>query len=119
MKITEIASRLIELCLKGEFEAAQTELYADDAISVEPYATPAFEKETHGLQGIYEKGRKFDGMVEKYHSLECSAPLFAESSFAITMSMDVTMKGMDRMKYTEICVYEVKNGKIVAERFFM
>ncbi len=119
MKTSEIASRLVALCNKGEFETAQKELYADNAVSIEPYATPAFEKETHGLQAIFEKGKKFESMVEQYHSMECSAPLLAENSFAITMTMDVTMKGMSRMKYTEICVYEIKDGKIVSERFFM
>jgi hypothetical protein len=34
------------------------------------------------------------------------------------MGMDVTMKGMGRMKMDEVAVYEVKNGKIVKEQFF-
>ena len=34
------------------------------------------------------------------------------------MTMAVTMKGMDRMKMSELCVYQVKKGKIVSEQFF-
>ncbi len=34
MTTKEIAGRLIELCRKWDFEAAQTELFADDAISI-------------------------------------------------------------------------------------
>ncbi|MBV8253297.1 MAG: nuclear transport factor 2 family protein [Chitinophaga sp.] len=119
MKTTEIANRLIELCNKGKFETAQKELFAADAISVEPYATPDFAKETQGLQAIFEKGKKFDSMVEEYHSTKCSTPLVTENSFAITMTMDVTMKNKGRMKFSELCVYEIKEGKIAAERFFM
>jgi hypothetical protein len=33
--------------------------------------------------------------------------------------MDVTMKARGRMKLEEVCVYEVKDGKIASERFFM
>jgi len=41
----------------------------------------------------------------------------AGSSFACTMHMDVTMKGQGRMDMTELCVYQVKDGKIVSEQF--
>src|SRR5215469_6546820 len=59
MTTAEIANRLVEFCKKGDFEGAQKELFADDAVSIEPYATPAFEKETHGLNAILEKGKKW------------------------------------------------------------
>jgi ketosteroid isomerase-like protein len=119
MTTNEIASRLAALCRKGDFETAQKELYAEDAVSIEPYATPAFEKEIKGLQQILEKGHKFESMVEEMHSLEVSDPLVAGNSFAITMRMDVTMKEHGRMDMTELCVYRVKDGKIVSEEFLM
>lgn len=34
------------------------------------------------------------------------------------MGMDVTLKGMGRMKMDEVPVNEVKDGKIVKEQFF-
>jgi len=34
------------------------------------------------------------------------------------MGMDVTMKGMGRVKMEEVCVYKVKDGKVVSEQFF-
>jgi ketosteroid isomerase-like protein len=34
------------------------------------------------------------------------------------MGMDVTMKGFGRMNMDEVCVFEVKDGKIVSEQFF-
>lgn len=119
MKTQEIADRLVALCRKAKWTDAQNELYAADAVSIEPYATPAFDKETKGLPAILEKGRKFDAMVETMHSLTVSDPLVAASSFAVTMSMDVTMKGQGRMKMSELCLYHVKDGKIVSEEFFV
>jgi hypothetical protein len=119
MTTSEIASKLVAYCKKGDWSAAQKELYAKDAKSIEPYATPGFEKETTGLDAILEKGHKFDDMVEKMHSIEISEPLVAEQSIAFKLIMDVTMKGQGRMKMAEICLYHVKDGKIISEEFFM
>jgi hypothetical protein len=117
MTTKEIAERLVMHCRTAAWEAAQRELFADDAVSIEPYSSPAFEKETRTLEAIIEKGRKFDAMVEQMHSIKVSDPLVATSSFACTMQMDVTMKGEGRMNMTELCVYDVKDGKIIAEQF--
>jgi hypothetical protein len=119
MTTGEIASRLAELCRQGQFEAAQKELFAENAVSIEPKATPEFSKETKGLRAIIEKGHKFESMVEKVHGCSTSAPLVAGNAIAFTLTMDVTMKGRGRVKLEEICAYEVKDGKIVAEQFFM
>jgi hypothetical protein len=117
MKTEEIAKRLVAHCRAGKWETAQRELYADNAVSIEPYATPAFEKETRGLPAILEKGRTFEAMVETMHSLEVLDPIVATNSFACVMKMDVTMKGQGRMQMAELCVYDVKDGKIVSEQF--
>lgn len=117
MTTQQIAERLVALCREQKWETAQRELYADNAVSVEPYATPGFEKETKGLPSILEKGKKFTQMVETMHALGVSDPLVATNSFACTMRMDVTMKGQGRMNMSELCVYEVKDGKIVLEQF--
>lgn len=117
MTTQQTAERLVALCREAKWETAQTELYAADAISIEPYATPAFQKETKGLPAIIEKGHTFGAMVESMHFHEVSDPVVAGSSFACTMHMDVTMKGQGRMDMTELCVYQVKDGKIVSEQF--
>jgi len=119
MTTHEIASRLVVLCRQGQYETAQKELFGKDAVSVEPYATPAFEKETKGLDAIIEKGHKFESMVVEMHQLEVSEPMVATNSFSCTMHMDVTMKEQGRMNMTELCVYEVKDGKIIRETFYM
>ncbi len=119
MKTSEIAEQLVAYCRKARWAEAQNALYAADAVSIEPYATPAFAKETKGLPAILEKGVKFESLVETMHSLKISEPLLADNAFAFTMSMDVTMKGQPRVKMSELCVYHVKDGKIVSEQFHM
>ena len=98
MSTQQVATRLAELCSQGKFEAAQKELFADDAVSIEQQATADFPKETKGLPAILEKGHKWGENVEKVHSCAASKPLIAGNAFALTLSMDVTMKGRGRMK---------------------
>jgi hypothetical protein len=117
MTTKEIAERLVVLCREGKVEAAQKELYADDAINIEPYGTPAYPKETKGLNAIIEKGHQFAAMIEQVHSISISDPLVAGSSFAYAMQLDATIKGQGRMNLDELCIYEVKDGKIISERF--
>ena len=119
MTTNDIGKRLAELCKKGEFETAQKELFAEDVVSIEPFPSPAFEKETRGLIEIIKKGHKFEEMVENTHSINISEPLVAANSIAFTLEMDVTMKGKQRDKMKELCVYKVKDGKIISEEFFM
>src|SRR5215203_2839332 len=115
MTTSEIAARLTALCRKGDFETAQKELFAKDAVSIEPHPTPAFEKETKGLDAIFEKARKWNAMVEHMQNIAVSEPLIAGNSFAVTMRM----KERGSMDISELCVYQVKDGKISCEEFFM
>ena len=93
MNTQQIAARLTELCRQGQFEAAQKELFAEDAVSIEPRETPDFPKETKGLRAIIEKGHKFGSMVE-VHGVSASAPpLVTGNAIALALTMDVTMKG--------------------------
>jgi len=119
MTTKQIAERLADLCRKGDFETAQKELFSNDAVSIEPYATPEFAKETKGLTSILEKGEKWGAMVEKTNKLEVSSPVVAENAFAFTMHLDVNMKGRGNLDISELCVYKVKDGKIITEEFFM
>jgi len=119
MTTKEITSRFIELCRKGDFTSVQKELFSEDAVSIEPHSTPAFDKETKGLQAIIEKGKKWQDMVKESHEIAVSDPVIAGNSFACTMRMHVTMKEAGEMDMTELCVYKIKDGKIISEEFFM
>ncbi|MGX5817137.1 SnoaL-like domain-containing protein [Chitinophaga lutea] len=118
MDTNQIAARLVELCRKGDFGTAQQELFAEDVISIEPRPTPAFQQETKGKKANLEKGRQFQDMVEAVHNVEVTEPIVAGNAIAFRLMMDMTMKGQERAGFQEICVYEVRDGKIVSERFF-
>lgn len=117
MTTQEVADRFNELAQSGQWDVIQNELFADNAVSIEPAHSPGLQI-VEGIDAIREKGKKFGEMVEEMHGGYSNTPTVAGTHFALGMGMDVTMKGMGRMKMDEIAVYEVKDGKIVKEQFF-
>jgi hypothetical protein len=117
MKIQAIAKQLVALCRKAQWETAQKKLYAVNATSTEAEAGPGGKKETKGRKAIIAKGREFTAMTEKVYALKVSDPIIADEYFACTMAIDMKMKGQGRIKMSELCVYQVKRGKIVSEHF--
>lgn len=116
MTTEQVAKRLVELCRQGKFSEAQDELYAPDVESIEPaYSPTPYAK---GMDAIKEKDRQFHEATETMHSAFTSDPLVAGNFFTLTMGMDITMKGQERMTMEEVCLYEVKDGKVVKEQFF-
>ena len=118
MTTKDIADRLVASCRKGDFDKAQTELFSNDAVSIESESSPDFAMETKGLKAIREKGAKWNSMVKELKSVSVSEPILSPHAFACTMKMNVTMKDRGPTDMTELCVYEVKDGKIVSEHFY-
>ena len=117
MTTQQVADRMKELFNENRFDKVQDELFDSNCVSIEPEHSMALKK-AEGLNAIKEKGRQFNAMVEEMHDGYVSEFIVAGNFISCAMGMDVTMKGMGRMKMDEIAVYEVKNGKIILEQFF-
>lgn len=118
MTTQEVADRLVELCRKGDFIVALKELYAEDAVSIEPYEIPGFDKETKGLPNMLKKADLFESMIEARHSQTVSEPLVCKTAITFKLTMELTMKGKERSRMEELCVYQLRDGKIISEQFF-
>lgn len=116
MNTQEVANRLVELCRQGDYETCYKELYAEDCWSIEPEGAPT--PPVQGMAAIAEKGKRWNEMMEEFHGSEIGEPIVGDKHFSVTMMMDATFKERGREKMNEICVYEVKEGKIVKEQFF-
>jgi ketosteroid isomerase-like protein len=116
MDTQKVARRLVELCRKGEFSQAHDELYANDAVSLEPEGSPW--PAARGMQAIRAKTKQFEESVEAIHGVTVGDPIVAGNWFSLFMGLDMTPKGGARMKFDEICLYRVRDGKIVLEQFF-
>lgn len=117
MTTQEIADRLVELCRAGKERQAVNELYADDFVSLEPDGAP--NQRSVGHAAHVEKEKNFDAMVETMHEIRWSDPIVAENFFTLGLYMHIDMTdGPRKMDMDELCVYQVKDGKIVQEQFF-
>lgn len=117
MTTQEIANRLVELCRKGDYATVYKELFSPNVVSIEEEGAP--NQIVKGLDGIAKKGEFFNSRLEKMHSGTVGDPIVAGNHFSCAMSMTVTYKGKtEPVTEDEICVYEVKDGKIVKEQFF-
>ncbi len=117
MTTQEVADKFYELAQANQMDKIQDELFSDDVESVEPPHSPMF-KDVKGKAAIKEKGTQFQSMIEEMYGGWTSKPVVGGKYFSVGMGMDVKMKGMDRMNMDEVCVYEVKDGKIIKEEFF-
>lgn len=112
-----IARRLVDLCRQGQFIKAQEELYAENALSLQP-ASPMFEARLSGREAIIARERRLQQLVTELRVVNVSEPVVAERHFSLAMTTEVTLPGMTARRQSEIGVYEVREGKIVVEQFF-
>lgn len=117
MSTTEVAHKLVELCRQGQVDEVLATIYADNAKSIEANDMMGPRVVT-GLDAIKQKSATFQSAVEEFHGSTISDPIVGGDCFAITWSLDATFKGRGRTTMEEVCVYQVKDGKIVLEQFF-
>ena len=117
MTTKEVADQLIKMCREGKVEEAKQEFFTDDTISIEP-SEGILPKETKGLKGIEKKAELFISMVEHFYGHTITEPVIAGDYFSVGWDTDIQMKGAERKRMNEICLYKVKDGKIVSEQFF-
>jgi hypothetical protein len=116
MTTQEVANRFYELSQQGKFDQILGELFSQEAKSIEPAGSGL--QSVEGLDNIIQKGKSWNEAVEEMHGGSTGAPIVAGNFFSCTMAMDVTMKGQGRVNMEEVCLYQVKDGKIVLEQFF-
>lgn len=117
MTTQQVAERFLELAKQNDWTGIQSELFSDDAESIEPEHAVGLEY-AKGKEAIKKKGEDFGAAIEEMHSAFCTDPVVGGNHFSVGMGMDVTMRGAGRTKLDEIAVYEVKDGKITKEQFF-
>ncbi len=114
MTTQEIANRLVELCNKQDYETCYEELYSPEIVSIEADGTSV-----QGFEAMAAKGKQWNESIEKWNGAGAGAPIVSGNHFSVPMWMDLQYKGAPAaMKFEEIAVYQVKDGKVVKEQFF-
>ena len=117
MNTLEVANKWRTMCLNGENMECINKLYADNVVSKEMPGVPYGEM-VSGKQNVLEKSKQWLENVIEFHSNEISEPVVAGNHFSSKMAFDVTFKDRGRQQMEEVCVFEVKDGKIINEQFF-
>jgi len=115
MTTAEIANRLIELVRAWEFEKVYAELYSPDVISIE---SSPHSPNVMGFDGLKKKSEAWNEMLEELHGIQVSEPIVAADFFSVKYIMDITYKGAPRVTEDEIAIYQVKEGKIIMEKYY-
>ena len=116
MTTQQVADRLVQLCREGGNLQAIDELYARDVISKEPKGHP--HEITEGIEGVKNRTRQYMASVIETHAIHLSEPIVYGNHFAFVLEVDATYHKHGRVKGGELCVYEVKDGKVISDEFF-
>ena len=117
MTTQQVAARFNELAQQENWFEIQDELFADNVKSIDPANSPYFGY-AEGKSLVRKKGEDFVKRIEAAHGRYTTTPVVAGNHFAVGREVDITVKGFGRIKIDEIMLYEVKDGRIVAEQFF-
>lgn len=117
MTTAEVAHRFADLCRKGRYVEAVTELYSPDVTSIEPEGG-MWPERTRGYDRVLQKAHMFAELVERQHHGYVSEPVVAGEHFSISMILDVTLKGGGRFRIEGVSVHHVRDGLITLEHFF-
>jgi len=115
MGIKEDVKELNDMILNGKMMEAFEKFYADDVVMQENSEEPRVGKDANR-----EFEKKFMENIEEFHGAKLNATAFTdEGDIAMNYwDMDITFKGQERKKSSEVAVQKWKDGKIVNERFF-
>jgi hypothetical protein len=118
MTTEQVALRYYELIQQNKYEQIQNELYAPNAVSIEPENDSNLPLVVEGNEAIRKKEAAFFALVEEMFGSKMSEVIISNFFFSHMTEMDVKMKGKERKIKGQIGVFEVRDGKIVKEQFF-
>jgi hypothetical protein len=111
--IAELDKKLNDAILSGKAMEAFEELY-DDNVVMQENSDPEFR----GKDFNRKREQEFFASVEAWHDGRIlSSAIQGDVSFS-EWEMDVSLKGMGRVKMAQVAIRRWKNGKIVHERFY-
>ena len=113
----EVANKWAQMCREGKNLDCVNELYAENVVSKEMPGMPG-PGQVEGRQNVWNKNKEWLENVNEFHASEICEPIVAGNHFTARMRFDCTFNDRGRQKMEELCVYEVKNGKIVSEQFY-
>jgi len=115
MTVEEIGQDVAALCRELKFAEAIQTYYAPDVVSTEAQGE---ERTVQGVEAVLAKGDWFDRTFETL-SVEIEGPWVNEPFFVLRFTIRVKERESGaEQSMDELALYEVRDGKIVSDRFF-
>jgi ketosteroid isomerase-like protein len=116
MTTLELAKDFTDMLKAHDHAGAAAKYNADNIVSYEAMEGPMAVCE--GAAAVKAKSEWW-GANHEVHGGTTTGPYVNGDQFCVYFDMDVTIKATgERVNMTEVGLYEVKDGKIVSERFF-
>lgn len=113
MNSNELGQKLVDLYNQGDFETIYKDLYSNDIRSIEADGVVS-----EGMAGIQAKNEWWENSFEVHASSAKGPYPHGDDVFAVVFDHDITHKESgQRNQSDEIGIYEVRDGRIVSERF--
>ncbi len=114
MNTEEIAKKFVEIYRSSD-PMKKYDLYSEDCVSVE---SPVYgmRQEFKGLSDIKSRHHEFYSQFSEIHNKHVTEPLIGDTGFSVVINFDVTKDGIVT-KMNELCVFQVKAGKIIRQEF--
>lgn len=121
MDSKQVGQKLVEFCRDGLNLDAISSLYSPDIVSVEAMDGGPVPAEVQGIEKVVEKNKWWYENHDIHHA-SAEGPFPHRDRFAVIFHYETTPKSGPmkdkRMKFDEVALYTVKDGKIVREEFF-
>ena len=116
-----VGHKLVEYCRNGLNLEAISSLYSTDIVSVEAVGSDEMPAEVRGIDQVVAKNKWWYENNEVHHS-SAEGPFPHHDKFAVIFHYETEVKSGprqgQRVKFDEVAVYTVKDGKIVREEFY-
>ena len=114
--VHEVAARFNDLARQERWFEIQDQLFADNIKSIEPPTSP-WLKNAEGKSAVRQKAEEWVARIEAVHRSHTTEPVVGGNHFAVGRELDITVKSLGRIQMNEVIIYEVKDARIVTERF--
>lgn len=91
------------------------DLYAEDCLSIESPEN-GLREEVTGLEKIKQRSEKFYSEFPEIVGKTVSQPLIGDSAFSVVITIEY-LKDLEKKTLKELCIFTVRNGKIVQQEF--
>jgi ketosteroid isomerase-like protein len=117
MDVRELAADYAAMVKNGQMDEAAMKYWSDDIVTEEAMEGGPYAAVTRGKTEAVAKAEAWYANTE-VHAMTADGPYVHGDIFLLRIDLDATPKGGERMRMTEVVEYQVRDGKVVRERYF-